>query len=60
MYVQLSKMEEKYARFQRVHIQKYVYTIYLREMSNYLLCDYLCVCAGLFGDFSNMWLKRGR
>ena len=23
-YVQLSKMEEKYARFLRVHIQKYV------------------------------------
>ena len=24
-YVQLSEMEEKYARFQRVHIKKYVH-----------------------------------
>ena len=35
-----------------------IYTIYLREMSNNLLCECMRVCRFVWGCI-NMWLKRG-
>ena len=66
-FVKLSEREEKYERFQRVHTQKHkemnfqsmIYTIYVKDMLNNLLYEYMRLCRFVWGC-KTMWLKRER
>ena len=45
-------------KHKEINFQSLIYTIYLREMSNNLLCECMRVCRFVWGCII-MWLKRG-